>query len=94
VFQITVKFWKTALCLKVQVLLQPRADASVETTFVFEEPVYLEGGKEYAICITSNAKSTAYQVYTSKLGDFVLGSTTERIQRDPFSGVFFKSSNW
>jgi len=69
------------------------ADATSETTFTFEEPVYLEGGKEYAICMLSNAKGDAYQVYTSKLGDFVLGSTTQRIQRDPYSGVFFKSSN-
>ena len=68
-------------------------DASSETEFAFEEPVYLEGGKEYAICVTSNAKSTDYQIFVSKLGGFELGSTTRRIQRDPYSGVFFKSSN-
>tara|TARA_R110000822_G_scaffold66857_7_gene163194 strand:+ start:20905 stop:22509 length:1605 start_codon:yes stop_codon:yes gene_type:complete len=68
-------------------------DASVETIFQFEEPVYVEGGKTYAIIITSNAAGGSYQVYTSVLGSFVLGSTTERVQTDPYSGVFFKSSN-
>jgi hypothetical protein len=69
------------------------ADASSETTFTFEEPVFLEGGKDYAIVVQSNALADAYQLYTSKLGNFVLGSTTKRIQTDPYAGVFFKSSN-
>lgn len=68
-------------------------DASLETTFTFEEPIYLEGGKDYAIVVQSNAAGDAYQLYTSKLGNFVLGSTTKRIQTDPYAGVFFKSSN-
>lgn len=86
------KILENSIVFKGASAITTSADASVETTFTFEEPVYLEGGKEYAICVTSNAKSTAYQVYTSKLGDFKLGSTTERIQKDPFAGVFFKSS--
>ena len=69
------------------------ADASLETTFTFEEPVYLEGEKSYAIVVQSNAAADAYQLYTSKLGNFVLGSTTKRIQTDPYAGVFFKSAN-
>lgn len=69
------------------------SDASVETTFTFEEPVYLEGKKEYAIVVQSYGKADEYKVFTSKLGSFKLGSTTERIQQDPYTGVFFKSSN-
>ena len=69
------------------------ADASVETTFLFDEPVFVEGSKEYAIVITSNAIANGYQVWTSELGGFELGSTTKRIQTDPYAGVFFKSSN-
>jgi hypothetical protein len=69
------------------------SNASTETTFIFEEPVYLEGGNDYAIVVQSNAAADAYQLYTSKLGNFVLGSTTKRIQTDPYAGVFFKSSN-
>tara|TARA_B100000780_G_scaffold44026_1_gene27340 strand:- start:1583 stop:3184 length:1602 start_codon:yes stop_codon:yes gene_type:complete len=69
------------------------ATAATETTFTFEEPVYLEGGKDFAICIQSNALGNAYQVWTAKLGDFKLGSTTERLQTDPYAGIFFKSAN-
>lgn len=84
---------ENSVVFKASSAITTSADATTETTFIFEEPVYLEGGKEYAICMLSNAKGDAYQVYTSKLGDFALGSTTRRIQRDPYSGVFFKSSN-
>ena len=62
------------------------ADASLETTFTFEEPVFLEGNKDYAIVVQSNALADSYQLYTSKLGNFVLGSTTKRIQTDPLQG--------
>lgn len=86
------KILENSIVFKGASAITTSADASAETTFTFEEPVYLEGGKEYAICVTSNAKSEAYKVFTSKLGDFKLGTTTERIQKDPFSGVFFKSS--
>lgn len=68
-------------------------DATVETTFTFPEPVFVEGNKEYALVVTSNAEAGGYKVWTSKLGSFELGSTTKRIQADPFAGVFFKSSN-
>lgn len=66
---------------------------STPTTFTFEEPVYLEGGKEYAIVIQSNAKADAYKLWTSKLGNFYVGSTTKRTTSDPLAGVFFRSSN-
>lgn len=84
---------ENSIVYKAATAISTSSDASTETVFEFEEPVYLEGGKEYAICVHSNAKSDAYQIYSSKLGAFVLGSTTARIQRDPYSGVFFKSSN-
>ena len=41
------------------------ADATVETTFSFDEPVFVEGGKQYAIIITSNAIADGYKVWTS-----------------------------
>jgi hypothetical protein len=42
------------------------ADGSVATTFQFKAPVYLEGGKEYCICLAS--VSTKYSVYISRIG--------------------------
>ena len=86
------KILENSIVYKAASAVTTSVDATTETVFIFEEPVFLEGNKEYAICVTSNAKSDAYQVYSSKLGNFVLGSTTERIQTDPYSGTFFKSS--
>lgn len=87
------KILENSIVFKSASAITTSADATSETVFQFEEPVYLEGGKEYAICVNSNAKSNAYQIYSSKLGEFILGSTTARIQSDPYAGSFFKSSN-
>lgn len=67
------------------------ADATVGTTFEFDEPIYLKGNTDYAIvCLTDN---TDYLLYTSKVGEFVLGTTEEKINRQPFLGSLFKSQN-
>ena len=66
-------------------------DASVATQFVFDEPIYLKGYTDYCVvCLTDN---TDYLLYTSKVGDFVLGSTEQKINRQPFLGSLFKSQN-
>ena len=66
------------------------SDGTSATNFAFESPVYLEGGKEYAIVIKAN--SDLYKVFVARLGerDFTSGNT---ISKQPFVGVFFKSSN-
>jgi hypothetical protein len=61
------------------------------TDFVFEEPVYLRGGTEYAIVIWS--PSMEYKVYISEVEDFVLGSTERRVSKQPYLGSLFKSQN-
>ena len=68
------------------------ADATVGTVFTFDEPVYLKGNStDYVIvCLTDN---TDYLLYTSKVGEFVLGTTEEKINRQPFLGSLFKSQN-
>ena len=66
-------------------------DASVATTFEFEEPVYLSPGKEYCLVILSTVPN--YRVFISKVGDFVLGTTDAKIVKQPFLGSFFKSQN-
>ncbi len=66
-------------------------DASLPTTFTFDEPIYLSGTTEYAVvCICDN---TDYLLWTSFMGDFELGSTSRRITKQPFLGSFFKSQN-
>jgi len=67
-------------------------DASVATTFTFEEPVFLSGRNSYAICIRTNDVNL-YQIYTSKLGDFVLGTNTQRVRSGLDTGEMYHSSN-
>ena len=66
------------------------ADGSVATTFEFKAPVYLEGGKEYSICLASN--STKYSVYVSRIGENDLLTDTF-ISNQPYLGSLFKSQN-
>jgi len=67
-------------------------DASTATTFTFEEPVFLEGSQAYAITIRTNDVNN-YQIYTSKLGDFVLGSNIQRVKTGLNTGEMYHSSN-
>ena len=66
------------------------ADGSVATTIEFKAPVYLEGGKEYAICLASN--STKYSVYISRIGENDILTDTF-ISNQPYLGSLFKSQN-
>ena len=65
-------------------------DGAVATTFDFKAPVYLEGGKEYAICLASN--STKYSVYISRIGENDILTQTF-ISNQPYLGSLFKSQN-
>ncbi len=65
-------------------------DASVETTFEFDCPIYLNDATEYALVLMSN--SNQYLVYTAVLGGTVIGSTNI-VSKTPYTGAFFKSQN-
>ena len=65
-------------------------DASIPTSFVFDSPVYLNDGTEYAITLIAN--SIAYNLYTAKLGDTVVGGTNI-VSAPPYLGSIFKSQN-
>ena len=65
--------------------------SSTYTTFTFDEPVYVEGKTEYCIVLISN--SNDYEVWTAIAGDFLVGSTTRRLMKQPTLGSFFKSQN-
>ena len=67
------------------------ADASVATTFEFEEPIFLNPGTEYALVAIANTPE--YRIWTSRVGDFVLGTTDAKITQQPFLGSLFKSQN-
>lgn len=66
-------------------------DASLATTFEFTEPTFLAPGKQYCIVIRSTAPT--YEVYTSTVGEFVLGTTDAKVSKQPFLGSLFKSQN-
>ena len=46
------------------------------TEFEFDYPIYLEPGKEYAIVVL--ADNVDYNVYVSKIYDFIIGSTEKK----------------
>ena len=61
------------------------------TTFEFDEPVFLNPGSEYAIVLL--ADSIDYNVYVAETYALQLGSTSKRVNRQPYLGSLFKSQN-
>lgn len=66
-------------------------DASVPTLFTFDEPIYLDSYREYAICIFSDSKK--YVLWTAKTGEFILNSSETRVTNSPSIGSLFKPQN-
>jgi len=64
-------------------------DGTVATSFIFKSPVYLEGGKEYAIVVGSN--SNKYNVFISRSGEVDI--ITQSYVNQPYLGSLFKSQN-
>lgn len=68
------------------------SNSSTVTKFTFDDPVYLEPAREYALVLGSD--SPDYEVFIAELGQNVLGSSpTRRISEQPYSGSFFRSQN-
>lgn len=61
------------------------------TTFVFDEPIYLEPQREY--CVVLLADTTAYNAYVAKTYEFIIGSTEQRVTKQPTMGSLFLSQN-
>ena len=66
------------------------SDASSATTVTFPSPVYLQGGKEYAIVLKPNSQK--YKAWVSRLGDTDVGGT-RRVTQQPLFGSLFRSQN-
>jgi hypothetical protein len=66
-------------------------DASAETIFQLDHPVFLEAGGEYAIVLRTT--SFDYNVWISRMGEFALGETDRKITTQPSLGSLFKSQN-
>ena len=61
------------------------------TKFTFDAPVYLDAFGEYAVVVVT--ESVDYEVWTAAVTEFLEGSTTQRVMRQPTLGSFFKSQN-
>ena len=66
------------------------ATAATETTFLFDEPMFLPQGT-FNFSLESNDKNE-YNVWHAKLGDFKLGTTQERVIKDLAPGMMSPTS--
>ena len=73
------------------------SNATVATTFKFDNLVRLEGGKEYAVVLLSD--STDYNVWVSRIGDVEISTANKSeiekiiINKQPTLGSLFASQN-
>ena len=85
---------KFLLPSEVNVPVNPDNLASVRaapTSFVFDEPIHLPPNREYAVVL--KADSVAYNVYVAKTYEFILGTTSSRVSKQPTLGSLFQSQN-
>jgi len=66
-------------------------DATVATSFEFDEPVYLKGLTDFAIMIIADSKN--FEVYVAEINKFVVGSTEKRVNKQPVTGSLYYSQN-
>lgn len=67
------------------------SNAASMTNIVFDHPVYLDGFQEYAVVLL--AETDDYTAWTAVTKEYVLGSTSLRVMKQPSMGSFFKSQN-
>ena len=65
-------------------------DASIATTFRFDQPIFLQSNTEY--CFVLKSSSLGYNAWCSRVGETDI-STGIVIDAQPFSGTLFKSEN-
>lgn len=65
-------------------------NATVATTFAFDQPIFLQPNKEY--CFVLKSSSLGYNVWCSRLGDVDV-TTGKIIDTQPYLGTLFKSEN-
>lgn len=65
---------------------------SDETQFVFDSPVFLKSGRDYAICLKPAGDNDEYAVWVGELGGTDVDNS-RIINKQPASGVLFSSAN-
>ena len=66
-------------------------DATVATEFVFNEPIYLRGGYDYAFCVTTPHPD--FKIYIAQIDEFEINTTARRVVRNPALGSLYYSHN-
>jgi hypothetical protein len=66
------------------------SDATLPTKFVFNDPIYLNQGSEYAFIVRSTSKQ--YKIWVSRLSENDV-TTGFYIDKQPYIGSLFKSQN-
>ena len=61
------------------------------TKFTFDAPVFIPGNTPHAFILM--ADTVDYNVYVAKAGDFIIGTTDQRIRKQPSLGSLFMSQN-
>ena len=68
-------------------------DASIPTVFVFDSPVYLNNGTEYAFVVKPDAGDPDYWVYSAKLGDVDLQTGKQMFSQPVVGTAFFGATD-
>jgi hypothetical protein len=70
-------------------------DASASTKFVFDNPVFLKQDAEYVFTIKALGNNDKFRLWISELGELDVSGTDgqQRIEKSPYGGVLFTSSN-
>jgi hypothetical protein len=68
------------------------SDSTVATTITFDTPVYLFNEQEYAFVVKPGGNAPNFSLWISRLGENDL-ATGNRIDKQPYSGILFASSN-
>lgn len=63
----------------------------VGTNFKFQAPVYLSPNTEYAVVVVTN--SDQFEIYTTRLGEFLISNANSRVTKQPLMGSLFLSQN-
>lgn len=68
------------------------ADASIATTFVLENPIYLMSNKEYCFILQPDGNSPNFNIWTGETGGYDV-DTGEQVFSNPYSGTMYISAN-
>lgn len=67
-------------------------DATKTTTFVFENPVFINSNQDYAFYVSPDGNNPDYSMWVSEIGNYDI-TTGAQVFSNPYIGDLFRSSN-